>query len=289
MKLSILIPTYNSSNFIQKTIFHTVTQLKKVNVSSEIIIVDDFSTDNTYAKLNYIKKKFQSRKIDIKIFSNNKNLGQYKNTILALKQSVGEFIITIDDDCSFSNNLIIKLFRSIRNEKKDIIFGIVPKKSLFDRLGRKIISIQNKDKFLKSSSYRIFTKKIKKTILKKYSQYNNWHSLIFENFKKISNINIQIPTNYEPRVSNYSFFDKIEILMSVIEKKLINYFSYILFLILAFLLSIFSYSFYRLYLYFFLDIFSAPGWTSIILVGLINISLSIIILLLVLRILIKIK
>ena len=57
MKLSVLIPTYNSSNFIEETIYYTVAQLKKINVSSEIILVDDFSTDNTYAKLNYIKKK----------------------------------------------------------------------------------------------------------------------------------------------------------------------------------------------------------------------------------------
>jgi len=287
MKLSILIPTYNSSNFIEKTIYYTVTQLKKINVSSEIILVDDFSTDNTYAKLNYIKKKFQSSKIDIKIFSNDKNFGQFQNTILALKKSVGEFIITIDDDCSFSNNLITKLFESIKDKKNDIIFGIVTKKSLFDKLGRKIISIQTKDKFLQSSSYRIFKKKIKNKIINKSDKYNNWHLLIFENFKKISNINIQIPTNYEPRNSNYSFYDKIEILFSVVENKLTNLFSKILFIILTFLLSIFIYSCYRLYLFFSIDQTIAPGWTSIMLIGFTNICLSLIILLLVFRIIIK--
>jgi undecaprenyl-phosphate 4-deoxy-4-formamido-L-arabinose transferase len=287
MKLSILIPTYNSSNFIQETIYYTVTQLKKINVSSEIIVVDDFSTDNTYAKLNYIKKKFQSRKIDIKIFFNDKNLGQYKNTILALKKSVGEFIVTIDDDCSFSNDLIIKLFESIKDKKNDIIFGIVPKKSLFDRFGRKLISTQNKDNFLQSSSYRIFTKKIKKSILNKSSKYNNWHLLIFNNFKNISNINIHIQANSEPRISNYSFYDKVEILFFVLEKNLTNYFSNILLLILTFLLSILAYSFYRLYVYYSFSQTISPGWTSVMLLGFANIGLNLIILLLVFRIIIK--
>ena len=289
MKISILIPTYNSSNFIHKTIYHAITQLKKINVYSEIIVVDDFSTDNTYAKLNYIKKKFQSRKINIKIFSNNKNLGQYHNTISALKKSIGEFIVTIDDDYSFSNDLIIKLFESIKDKKNDIIFGIIPKKNLFDALGRKLISNQNKNKFFQSSSCRIFLKKIKNTILKKSDKYNNWHLLIFENFKKISNINIQIPKNYEPRASNYTFFDKIEILISVFEKKLTKYFSNILFIILTFLISIFIYTFYKLYLYFSLGQAFLPGWTSIMLLGFTNISLNLIIILLVFRIIIKVK
>ena len=287
MKLSVLIPTYNSSNFIHKTIYNTVTQLKKINVYSEIIVVDDFSTDNTFAKLNYIKKKFQSRKINIKIFSNNKNLGQYQNTILALKQSVGEFIVTIDDDYTFSNTFIIELFESMKNNSNDIVFGIVPKKSLFDKLGRKLITIQTKDKFLQSSSYRIFIKKIKKIILNKSGKYNNWHLLIFENFKKISNIYIQIPTNYEPRISNYSFYDKVEIFFSAVEKNLTYYFSNILLLILTFLLSIFVYIFYRLYLYYLLGQTALSGWTSIMMLGFVNISLSLIILLLVFRIIIK--
>lgn len=289
MKLSILIPTYNSSNFIQKTIYYTIAQLKKINVSSEIIIVDDFSKDNTYAKLNYIKKKFQSRKIDIKIFSNSKNFGQYKNTILALKESIGEFILTIDDDCSFSNDLIIKLFESIKNNKYDIIFGIVPKKSLFDVFGRKLISIQSENKFLQSSSYRIFKKKIKKTILNKSGKYNNWHLLIFENFKKILNINIQIQSNYKPRSSNYTFYDKLELLILACEKNLSKFFSKVLFVILIFLLILITYSFYRLYLYYVLGKISLTGWTSIVLIGFANMSLCLITLLLVLRIIMKIR
>ena len=56
MKLSIVIPTYNSSLFIEQTIFSIYQQLLKLNVSSEIIILDDFSEDNTFAKIKEIKK-----------------------------------------------------------------------------------------------------------------------------------------------------------------------------------------------------------------------------------------
>ena len=290
MKISILIPTYNSSNFIHKTIYHTVAQLKKINVYSEIIIVDDFSTDNTYAKLNYIKKKFQSRKINIKPFLNNKNFGQYQNTILALKKSVGEFIVTIDDDYSFSNKFIIELFESIKNNSSDIVFGIMSNKSLFDKLGRKLITTLSEKNFSQSSSCRIFSAKLKKQILKKHNKYNNFHSLIFNNFNKISSINFKNSFVYnQPRISNYTFFDKIEIFFSVIEKRLSKYFSCVFLLIITCLAGIFVFSSYRLFMYFLLNQPILPGWTSVILIGFVNMFLNLIVILITFRFLIKFR
>ena len=68
MKLSILIPCYNE----EKTIKDILTKvIKNVNEGDEIIIIDDFSTDNT--------RKILESEVDksrYKIIYNTKNYGK---------------------------------------------------------------------------------------------------------------------------------------------------------------------------------------------------------------------
>ena len=53
--LSIIIPVYNEYDQIDLTIKKQI-QLKK-KIKFELIFIDDFSTDNSYQKLNKIRKK----------------------------------------------------------------------------------------------------------------------------------------------------------------------------------------------------------------------------------------
>ena len=58
MSLTILIPTKNEQLIIRKTIENIVkSKLKKINY--EIIIINDFSTDNTVKIVNQIKKRIE--------------------------------------------------------------------------------------------------------------------------------------------------------------------------------------------------------------------------------------
>jgi glycosyltransferase involved in cell wall biosynthesis len=53
IKLSVIIPCYNE----EKTIFLIVEKIKKIkNLTIEIIIVDDCSTDNSYEVIKYFIK-----------------------------------------------------------------------------------------------------------------------------------------------------------------------------------------------------------------------------------------
>ena len=64
--LSIIIPVYNEYDQIHLTIKKLI-QLKK-KIKFELIFIDDFSTDNSYQKLNKIRKKNRF----IKVFKNKK-------------------------------------------------------------------------------------------------------------------------------------------------------------------------------------------------------------------------
>ncbi len=59
MKLSIIIPVYNSSKVLNKLIFKIIHQIKKrLKISKyEIILINDFSNDNSWEiieKIHYI-------------------------------------------------------------------------------------------------------------------------------------------------------------------------------------------------------------------------------------------
>lgn len=80
-KLSVIIPTYNEENYIEKAI-------RSVRFADEIIVVDSFSTDNTVKIAKSFNCKVEQRKFDN--FSNQKNH--------ALQFANGEWVLFIDAD-----------------------------------------------------------------------------------------------------------------------------------------------------------------------------------------------
>lgn len=97
-KVSILIPLYNSENFIKETI---ECCLKQTYPNIEIIIVDDGSTDNSYN----IAKSYESDHIHI---YQQPNSGACKARNLAFEKSTGDYIMYLDADDLMSNNKIEK-------------------------------------------------------------------------------------------------------------------------------------------------------------------------------------
>ena len=71
MKLSVIIPCYNSEYYISNNLNKIYTFLKKKKLKSEIVCINDGSTDNTLLILKKLKKKF-----NIKIINNKNNIGK---------------------------------------------------------------------------------------------------------------------------------------------------------------------------------------------------------------------
>lgn len=91
--VSVLIFAYNHENYIKETINSVVCQ--KCSFSFEILVSDDFSTDNT---LNIIKKLKSKYPELIKIISNKHNLGLNKSFVNAVKNAKGEYIAILGGD-----------------------------------------------------------------------------------------------------------------------------------------------------------------------------------------------
>ena len=87
-KVSILIPLYNSESYISETIQSALNQSWP---DIEIIIVDDGSTDNSYA----IAKSFEST--NVKVYQ-QQNSGACLSRNLAFEKSSGDYIQYLDAD-----------------------------------------------------------------------------------------------------------------------------------------------------------------------------------------------
>lgn len=97
MKVSVIVPTYNCSKYIEQTLRSVLLQTLQ---NFEIIVVDDCSTDDT---VNIVKSINDQR---IKLFINGKNMGAAYSRNVALRHSNGEYIAFLDgDDMWFSNKL----------------------------------------------------------------------------------------------------------------------------------------------------------------------------------------
>lgn len=90
-QVSVIVPTYNAENTIEKAINSLLEQTFK---DFEIIIVDDVSQDNTYD----ILKGLQHKDSRIHIFRNKVNSKSGFTRNQAIKKAGGEYIMQLDDD-----------------------------------------------------------------------------------------------------------------------------------------------------------------------------------------------
>ena len=137
--ISVVIPTYNRPNEINKTINNVLQQTFK---PYEIIVVDD----NSSSKLKLIKNK------KIKYIKLKKNLGVASARNIGAKKAQSKFLAFLDDDDKWPKNYLEKIIKENNLIKKKIYLS-------------KINIIRNKKQILYKNPYS-------KLLLKKLFLYN---------------------------------------------------------------------------------------------------------------------
>ena len=99
-KLSIAIPTYESSQYVEESI-KKIMNFKCVN---EVIIQDDKSSNQSYRELERIVNSYNN-KLNIKLFRNEKNIGAFGNKLLNIKNCGNDVVYQIDSDNVTDTNL----------------------------------------------------------------------------------------------------------------------------------------------------------------------------------------
>ena len=102
--LSIIIPVYNEGENVN-ILFDELLKTKIYDFISEIIYVNDCSSDNTKDCILKIIEQYSK----VKIINNFQNLGQSFSIYEAAKASKNKFIVTIDGDLQNDPKDIYKL------------------------------------------------------------------------------------------------------------------------------------------------------------------------------------
>ncbi len=103
--LSVLVPFFNE----EKTLFKSISNLISANVSNEIILINDNSTDNSLK----IAEELVSKNECVELINSDKNLGKGNAISLGLKKVNSDFVIVHDADLEYNPIDIKKILESI--------------------------------------------------------------------------------------------------------------------------------------------------------------------------------
>ena len=112
--VSVIMPAFNAENTIIKSIKSILNQTYS---NIELIIVNDFSNDNTLELITQIKDN------RIKIINNDYNLGISGSLNIGIHASSGDYIARIDsDDIAYLNRIEIQV-KFLSNSGVDVLGG----------------------------------------------------------------------------------------------------------------------------------------------------------------------
>ena len=115
MIISIIIPCFNEKYTIEE-IVERINNLEKIK--TEIIIIDDYSTDGT----REILKDKISQKVS-KILYNDKNYGKGYSLKKGIENAKGDIIIIQDADLEYNPREYYKLIKPIIEGNADVVYG----------------------------------------------------------------------------------------------------------------------------------------------------------------------
>ena len=117
IQVSVIIPMFNSDEWIRECLDSVITQMNDVNL--EILVVDDGSSDNSVDIVQAYCDRFQNIKL---YMQSHGRQGKARNT--GLKQAKGEYIVFLDaDDLLYPGALKIFLAQAI-SDQCDFVVGL---------------------------------------------------------------------------------------------------------------------------------------------------------------------
>jgi teichuronic acid biosynthesis glycosyltransferase TuaG len=188
-KVSIIMPSYNSMNYISNSINSVVNQTYE---SWELIIVDDCSKDDTqHIVSNYCKNDNR-----IKLFVNEKNLGSATSRNMGIKKSSGRYIAFLDSDDLWHQDKLSKQVNFMRLNKYSFTY------SYYSKIDEQGLLLKNIDNLPEKVSYISTLKSNKIGCLTAIYDTEFFGKVYMENLKKRQDLTLWLKLLKE---NNYAY------------------------------------------------------------------------------------
>jgi dolichol-phosphate mannosyltransferase len=212
--LSILVPAYNESRFIEELLNRVrAVDISDYNVVKEIIVINDGSTDDT--------SEIVSRFPDVRLVEQPRNMGKGAAIARGIKEARGDYILVQDADLEYNPNDIRHLLHAVFELGFNVVYGsrglrkgtILPRlKKTYEERPRMYFSswiaghlinfwaFMLYGKYLTDTltGYKLFRADLVKSLKIKTTGFETDHELTAKMIKKGENI-YEVPVTYMPR------------------------------------------------------------------------------------------
>lgn len=194
MKLTVLIPVYNS----EKTIGGLVDELVKslgASCDLEIVLVNDNSPDRSE---DVCASLFEKHKGTVKFYSLSKNVGEHSAVMAGLNHVTGDYTVIMDDDFQNPVSEVIKLASAAAENDHDVVYSYYKKKkhNFFRNIGSafndRVANVMlKKPKGLYLSSFKVLNKFLVDEIIKYRAPFPYIDGLILQTTDKIGRVEVE--------------------------------------------------------------------------------------------------
>ncbi len=168
LKLSVVIPAFNEELVIRKSLLTIDSVLSEIGVKSEIIVIDDGSTDLTVQTCASTKLVYSK----LRIIKLARNYGHMEAITVGMKEAHGEWIATIDADLQDPPDLLLEMYSFARQGGYQVIQAVRTSRNSDSVLKRKTAAffykwmdfLTNGSTISQGADFRILNKSVAKEL-----------------------------------------------------------------------------------------------------------------------------
>ncbi len=217
MRVSIIIPVYNSENTIGPLVTKLVNELAP-RFETEVILVNDQSKDQSDKACLALYDKFRNV---VKYYPLAKNVGEHNAVMAGLNQMTGDYAVIMDDDFQNPVHEVIKLITYAIEHDNDVVYTWYEKKqhSLFRNMGSAFNNwvanvMLKKPKDLYLSSFKLINRFLVNEIIRYDLPYPYIDGLILRTTSNIGKLQVMHEKRADGR-SNYTLLKLVRLWMNM--------------------------------------------------------------------------
>lgn len=213
LSVSIVIPVYNSEQILLRLLEHISDAM--IGITFEIILVNDGSTDNSWAVIQSLSKQYS----ELRGIGLTRNYGQDNAIMAGLNYCRGDFVVVMDDDLQHSPYDIPKLLEKCQ-EGYDVCYAdysVDKQQASWKNIGSYLNNLQaelllDKPKNIYLSPFKIISRVIVDAMIDYENSYPYIDGLILRITKSITQVYVKHHNRYAS-ASNYNLRKSVSVFL----------------------------------------------------------------------------